>query len=368
MRTEISDIRAALNARAEEVCRRLLPNGRAMGGLWTAHNPHVAGDDRKLPALKVRVSGGDVGAWTDYRNGRDGHAGDLIGLIAYCMASDTKGALAWARDFLGLKAMTREEFQAMRFAAEAARKKQAVEADRRRRERFEWAHTMFYDQALPGDRANAAAAHVGAYLAARKMPLERVAMLNPDTFRFSAATEWWKGAQWKTDGARRMKVADGPAFPALHSAMRVWSGGLACCHVTFVDPVLAAKAPVEPPKLMAGLAQGAVIEISMGPEGEPFWRAEKPHPVILAEGIESAGPLAIAVPEARVWACGSISGFAHAPANLACVGEVFLARDNNAGNAQAEAQVQAALDALEAHGRPVAVMRSHVGDDFNDLA
>jgi hypothetical protein len=368
VKSDIPEIRAALNAQAENLCRRLLPHGKAMGGLWVSHNPRVAGDDRKVPALKVRIAGGDVGAWTDHRNGRDGAAGDLIGLIGHCQGTDTKGALAWARDFLGLKAMTRQEREAMRFAAEAARQRQAGDAEKRRRGHFEWARKMFFEQAFEAAGQPIAASHARGYFSARKMPLERIVGLNPETFRFSAATEWWKGATWRTEGARRMKVADGPEFPAVHSAMRLWNGMVACCHVTFLDPVKPAKAPVEPPKLMAGLAQGAVIEIAMGPEKMPFWRATAPHPVILAEGIETAGAIAIAVPEARVWACGSIAGFAHAPAGLPCVGSIFLARDNNEGNQQAERQVQAALDALEAHGRPVTVMRSHVGDDFNDLA
>jgi hypothetical protein len=366
MNSDLPMIRKMLNDRADELARRLLPRGRRDGGLWVSFNPRVAGDDRKPPALKVRISGGDLGAWTDHRNGRDGARGDLIGLIEYLQSTDTKGALAFARDFLGLKAMSREERAAMQFAAEAAAQKAARQAEARRRSMLDLARRLWLQGQGPG---SAAAAHARAYFAARKMPLMEIPALNPESFRYSPGTEWWKGAKWETlPNGQRRKLDEGPHYPAVHSAMRCWNGQIMACHVTFLDPMRAAKAPLDPPKLMLGEAKGAVIEISMGPDEHPFWKGADPHPLILAEGIETTGVLAIAVPEARVWAVGSISGFAHAPAGLDCVSEIYIARDNNHGNVQAQKQIDAAADALEAHGKPVAIMKSHVGDDFNDLA
>jgi hypothetical protein len=68
-----------------------------------------------------------------------------------------------------------------------------------------------------------------------------------------------------------------------------------------------------------------------------------------------------------VWAAGSLSGMGHAPIQLSCVSDVTVARDNNHGNAQALKQLDAALIALEEHDKPMVVMNSYVGDDFNDL-
>jgi Toprim domain len=110
-----------------------------------------------------------------------------------------------------------------------------------------------------------------------------------------------------------------------------------------------------------------VIEVSCGPSGLPFWLCTTAYPLILCEGIETALSLAIAVPEARVWAAGSLAGMGHAPIGLACISDVTVARDNNHGNPQAQKQLDAALMALEAHDKPLVVMNSHVGDDFNDL-
>lgn len=388
MTGDLALIRDQLNGRALELCRALLPAGRLESGQWVARNPHFAEDARKLPALKIRVAGGgNVGAWTDYRNGRDGHKGDLIGLITYCNSygpTDTKAALAWARDFLGLKRMTRAEREAARFAAEAAKKKADRKAEQLRQRKLVEADRLFftpggggrYGPAMTAGTAalgtgSPAEAHVRAYFAARACPLDEIETLNTASLRVSPATEWWRGAQWETDRhGTRHRVADGPRFPALHSAMRQWNGIVSACHVTFLDPSRPAKAPVEMAKLMFGEAKGAVIEIACGPSGKPFWLSDAaaPAPLILAEGIETAASLAGALPECRVWACGSISGFAHAPVALACVAEIYLARDTNAGNAQAQKQIDTALDTLAQHGKPLEVMQSILGDDFNDLA
>jgi hypothetical protein len=369
---DLKEIREGLIGRASDVCRQLLPHGRMDGGQWCSSNPRIAGDDRKTPALKVRLSGGAVGAWTDWRNGRDGQAGDIIGLVAYLNGTDTKGALAWARDFLGLKAMTRAEREAMRFAAQARAKKQSEDAEKLRAKKLLSADRKF-SLAAPIGAGSPAETLARAYFTARRCPLEAVKTLNTLSFRFAAQSEWWKGAKWErllTGG--HFKAEDGPIFPAIHSAMRQATGIVTACHCTFLDPVKPAKAPVEPAKLMLGEAKGAVIEIAMGPSGKPFWQADidglAPSPVSLVEGIETGTSIAGEISgESRVWACGSLSGFAHAPVWLDCVSEIVVWRDNNHGNPQARKQFDAALEELERWGKRVSVLASHVGDDFNDL-
>ncbi len=162
-------------------------------------------------------------------------------------------------------------------------------------------------------------------------------------------------------------VTTGPKFPAVHSAFRGPAGTVTACHVTFLDPLKPAKAPVEPPKLMRGEASGAVIEIAHGRTGRAFWQTGIASDLILCEGIETGLSLAIAIPEARVWAGGSITNMGNAPVSLACIGRIFLARDNNEGNATAQQQLERVIDQLDRAGKPLVVMASHVGDDFNDL-
>lgn len=364
MKGDLELIKEQLQQRIESVARTLLPDGRRESGQWVSWNP-VENDRGKTPALKVRLTGGVPGAWKCWRCGE---SGDVIRLIAYLNRTDTAGALAWSRDFLGIRAMSREEREQMRRAAELQKKRREKQDREARKRKWETAQRLFFDRALPCHADSPAERHGRAYFAARKVPLDEVQNLNPDTFRFSRATEWWKGAEWRNEGGRRLKLKPGPDFPAIHSAMRQWNGFISACHVTFLDPARPAKAPVDAAKLMLGEALGAVIEISMGPEGEPFWQSQDPHPVILAEGIETALSLAIAAPEARVWACGSLAGIGGAPIQLPCVSWILFARDNNDGNPQAQKQFEQALSRLESHGKRVIVEASHVGDDFNDLA
>lgn len=385
MRSDIPEIRQGLQDRIVEVCERLLPHGRRDGGLYVATNPRVAGDDRKIPALKVRISGGDIGAWMDYRNGRDGERGDVIGLIAYLLATDTRGALVWSRDFLGLRSMSRAERDDMRRAAE----QKAIAARRRDADKRRWKLTeadRLFSRPEPGTygparcagtaaigAGTAAEAHARAYFAGRDCALEEVATLNAMSLRFSPGTEWWKGAKWEMiAGGGRRKVEDGPAWPAVHAGMRNSMGIVTCCHVTFLDPAAPQKAPVEPAKLMFGEKTGTVIELATGPSRTPYWQwftERGQSPVIICEGIETGLSLAGALGnDARIWAAGDLSNMGHAPVWLDCVSQIYLARDNNAGNAQAQRHLDKVQEELESAGKPLAVMASHVGDDFNDLA
>lgn len=363
MQSDLPIIKQGLNDRIVEVCAQMLPRGRREGALWVSCNPRVADDDKKLPALKVGLVR-DKGAWRCWRHG---DKGDVIALIAFALGTDTKGALQWARDFLGLRKMNREEREALRREAAQRQKIDAEKAAKARVFKLQKADELFR-QADEMGKGGGAEAHARAYLAARQCPLEDVAALNPFTFRFSGATEWWKGAEWQNDNGRRFRTKEGPKFPAIHTAMRSATGVVTCCHVTFLDPLRPEKAPVAPPKLMFGEALGAVIELSMGPSGRPFWAVnETAAPVIICEGIETGLSIAGSVPDARVWAGGSLAGMAGAPVHLSCVSDITVARDNNTGNAQAQAQLMAALDRLADAGKPLVVMESHVGDDFNDL-
>ncbi|WP_127523648.1 toprim domain-containing protein [Mesorhizobium sp. Z1-4] len=392
MTSDLPVIKQGLIDRIEEVCRRLLPDGRMEGGQWVSFNP-ITGDYRpgRLPALKIRIHGGVAGAWKDWR---DGEKGDALALVAYVLTGDTratKQALAWGRDFLGLAQMTRADRLAL---AEQGRKHKQAQDERAARSRaykLKSAEQLFsvhgetsrdigpagcphgtFPFCGAAGHVSPAERHAQAYFAARQVPIADapadVAAALARTMRFSPATEYWRGATWKTEGLRKIKAEAGPLYPAVHSAMRNATGIVTACHVTFLDPAAPAKAPVAPAKLMWGEARGAVIELSTGPAGEPFWLAREPAPLIIAEGIETALSFAVNQEEARVWAGGSLAGICQAPVGLDCVSWILFARDNNVGNPQAQQQFEAALAELESHGKRVVVKASHVGDDFNDLA
>lgn len=364
MQSDIPEIKQGLQDRIADLCRQLLPRGKREGAQWVSHNPRVAGDEKSLPALKVGLVR-DKGAWRCWRNG---DKGDVIDLIAFSVGCDKRGALQWARDYLGLRSMSREERDALRRALVQRQKADAEKAVKSRLFKLKKAGELFCAADLMG-AGSAAEIHARAYFAARCCPLEAVEHLNPLTYRFSAASEWWKGADWQNDNGRRFRTKEGPKFPAIHTAMRSATGIVTCCHVTFLDPIRPAKAPVTPAKLMFGEALGSVIEISMGPSGLPFWKATAEHagPVIICEGNETGVSIAGPISEARVWAAGSLAGIGAVPVHLPCVCDITVARDNNSGNAQARGLLLKALDQLSDAGKPLDVMASHVGDDFNDL-
>lgn len=387
MKGDLDIVKAGLVERMEEVCAKLLPDGRIEGGQWVAWDP-VENDQKpgRLPALKVRLRGGVTGAWVNWRSGAKG---DALGLVAYVLtgnARNAREAMAWGRDFLGLQAMTREERAQLRRVEQSRARERDEKAERLRARKLATAAALFFAMPSQKDTGPAfcpqgtfafgddspAERHALAYLRARGIELSAIENLNRESFRFSPATEWWKGAVWKTDERRRWKEARGPLFPAIHSAMRNQLGHVTACHVTYLDPIAPSKAPVQPAKLIWGEAKGAVVEISTGPSGEPFWSADAqgiaPDPLIVAEGIETAASFCQPVPEARVWAGGSLAGVMHAPAGLDCIEWILFARDNNTGNAQAQKQFDQALAGLESHGKRTIVEASHVGDDFNDLA
>lgn len=370
MKGDLDLVKTGLIERMRDVCQALLPGGREEGGQWVSFNPVENDFSHANPALKVRLRGGVTGAWKDWRSG---DKGDVLGLVAYLLRTDTAGALVWGRDFLGLKSMSRADRENMRQVAAKARVSREKQDAAARAKKLAGAHKLFHEAfRYQADRkfASPAQLHAERYFAARKVPLAEIPTLNPSSFAFATETEWWKGAVWKHEGGKRWKDQPGPRFPAVHAAMRNGLGNVTACHVTFLDPVKPAKAPVDQAKLMFGEALGAVIEISMGPNNCPFWLDDgsAPQPVVLAEGIETALAFAVSGVPARVWACGSLAGIGGAPIGLNCISWVVFARDNNAGNAQAQKQFAAALEKLEASGKTIVVEASHVGDDFNDLA
>lgn len=95
------EIAHRLAMRAQEVCRRYLPNGKRVGAYW------IAGDVRgaKGRSLFVRLAGlssgkGAAGKWSDASTGEHGDLLDLI--AASCRLTDHRDALDEARRFLNI--------------------------------------------------------------------------------------------------------------------------------------------------------------------------------------------------------------------------------------------------------------------------
>ena len=118
-----SDLARRLAARAVDVCRHYLPNGKRVGSYW------IAGDARgaKGRSLYVRLTGPDsgrgaAGKWSDPATGEHGDLLDLI--AASCSFAGHRDACAEAQRFLGDlpdRAPTRAEPQSSNSMLQARR-------------------------------------------------------------------------------------------------------------------------------------------------------------------------------------------------------------------------------------------------------
>lgn len=360
-RTSVAEIKALLQMRVRELVERVLPTARFAGAYATVNLKHPG---RPGGQLVVWLRGSSPGAWKDYLGG---DKGDVIDLVAYAVHNrsrpysreDRIKAIEWARGFLGLADMPpAERVKARRLAEHRAAERQANEAEREARARRR-AFDM-WNAARPIAQGAAAVA----YLAGRGIRLDQVPNLEAD-LRFAPSLEWWMGAQ--RDESHR-KLRPGPSFPAIVSAMRNEAGAIMAVHCTFLAPDGSGKAPVDKPKLMWPGVKGCVIRIAKGASGrtpEEAAAAGERDLVVICEGLEDGLSIAMARPDLRVWACGSLAGIAGAPA-LPCVRGFIVAADNDWQTPAAVAQLERALERLRTHGVPVTVAHSPTGKDFND--
>lgn len=363
MRNDLPEIKQALKDRIEDLCRRLLPDGNRVGRFWISHNP-VTGDYSQSPEFKVPLDR-DKGAWIDWRTGEKG---DVIGLVQYLTGGDFKAAMDFAREFLGLRSMSPEQRRDMARRAEDARRNAEKTEQERRLKRMGQAEKLWNSGYQDGSNSTAEAL-ARAYFSARQIPLNAIPNRDLQTFRYAHAQEYWARAQFRHENGRRVKVQDGPKYPAVLSAMRLPSGQISAVHMTFLSPLGPQKletAKGESAKIMFGEAFGAVIRISHGPEGEPPETACQAHPVLIGEGIETTASVSIGAPEARAWACGSLAGMMRAPIWLPCVSAVIILKDHFK-HKTTEKQYGDMMRELATHGKPLVEMESHIGNDFNDL-
>ena len=265
-------IAAALGARAEDVCRRYLPQGRRQGRYWVAGDL----DGARGRSLFVRLHGpGTPGKWTDAAVGSHG---DLLDLIRYRIDAPTlRAALDEARAFLALPASP---------AAGDAGAYDATEAARRLWQRC---------RAVDGT-------HAETYLRARGLARCRFPAL-----RFHPELRYREGS-----AVRRL--------PALVAAVTGDDGAVHGVHRTWLDPHRPAKADVASPRKALGRIYGLAVRF-----GTP---ADDLATLLVGEGIETVLSLVTAVPDitaAAALSAGSLGAFSAPPAFR----RIIIARDND---------------------------------------
>ncbi len=296
-------VAAALGARAEEVCRRYLPQGRRSGRYWTAGDVRGA----RGRSLFVRLAPpGTPGKWTDSATGEHGDLLDLIRIASG--AGSLRAALAEARAFLSLPPMPAPPGPDGYDRTEAARRL--------------WQRCRAID-----------GTHAEAYLRARAIHRCRFPAL-----RFHPSLFHRDGG-----GMRRL--------PALVAAVTGADGRVTGVHRTWLDPSRPAKANLPRPRKALGRVHGLAVRFGMPDAGT----------LLVGEGIETVLSLVTAMPDtmaAAALSAGSLGAFAP-PAGLA---RLVIARDNDAEGERAAARLarRCARDGVAVH---ILVPQ---GADFND--
>lgn len=353
-RVPVARIKAELQARVLELCAELGLAGRPKGGVLTPINPTRS--DRHPGSFVIWTSGGAIGAWHEYS--APVAQGDIIDLIAYVRSWSRGDTIAWAARWTGLDRSGPDITPAVR--RRRVDPSAAEEAERQRREKASKRAKALY---LSGGGLTGTLGE--RYLAGRGIDL-RALPRQPGALRFHPRLEWVPGRIMGEDGR---VVRDGPTYPAILAAMQDPDGKLVACHRTYIANDGTAKAPVNSSRMIYGPAKGGVIAVWRGQSDLPVKEASQ-HGIadhlVLTEGVEDALAVALAAPECRVWAAASLGNLGRVVLP-ACAHEVTVFADNDWKNPAAVAELERAIAALAAQGRPVRVARAALGKDANDL-
>ena len=300
-----ADTAAALTARAEQVCRHYLPNGRRQGRYWCAGD--VRGGTGR--SLFVRLEPpGTVGKFSD--PAEDLH-GDLLDLIRLAIgARSLREALAEARRFLA----------------------QPLPTEQPRGEAYDrvGAARNLWDRCRPIENSAAEA-----YLKARGIHRCRFPAL-----RFHHALPYKSEA----GGWRR--------YPALIAAVTDDDGQLVGIQRTWLDPLRPIVARVSRPRKALGRIHGLAVR---------FGEFHGASTLLVGEGIETVLSLVTAAPDtlaAAALSAGSLGAFVP----LKNVTRLIIAQDRDDAGERASLRLQLRCTRL---GIATAVLLP-AGNDFND--
>lgn len=315
-------------------------------------------NDKRPGSFVIWTQGSAAGAWKEYAGVQA--KGDVFGLIEYVLGLQARiDAYWWALNHLGLdrgrvrskaedvKARERRERDAA-----AQRQKDAQAAEAKSRALFGLWLGLPPIAGTPAER----------YLRkVRGIPTDRLAH-QPGALRWAERVEW-------------IDPETGEVFEWRHCMVAAMTAGkkVTGLHRTWLKPDGSGKAGRTKDKTMIGACSGAAIRLSPGPSGLSPTMAEKKgrtDPLAIGEGIETCLPVAVARPDYRVWAAGSLD-LMRLFDWPACASAIVLLRDNDWDKPEA----QAAFARVEAHwrtqarGRPVHVAAPPPAHgDFNDWA
>jgi hypothetical protein len=363
------EIRGLLQRDLTKLLHKLFPRYSITSPVFAPLNP--TRDDRTPGSFVIWTAGAAAGGFNEYSpNGGGRASGDIVDLIAYVhkRPGDRAFAFAWARDFLGIKAMSADAIKAAKSTARAhvaqvtAAQSEALAA-RRKKALSLWQRTL----PIAGSVAET-------YLASRRIPYVLIKSREED-LRFIPRLEHWKSTVWDKKTTPWTKLQSGGEFPVMVAAMRNLAGDITAVHCTFLRSDGMGKADVSEPKLIRGDAKGSAIRLTRGEGNLTLDQARAEfagdgvvHAFMPFEGIENALSYAMEVPEARIWACGSFDlMLALRVEDEPCFDPVIYGLDND-DTPLAEQKIVDRIDEVRASGRDCSRARPPAGvKDFNDL-
>lgn len=267
----VSEIADRLRARAEDVARHLLPDGRRAGAEWYASSSHSP----LGYAVSVVISGRKKGVVLFTGSTSRGRTGGDVLTLAEEIKGSRREAVEWAKSFLGLS----DDYQ----ESEQARQRREQQSARREREasRKEVARAQHALEIWA--RARPLAGTLGeVYL--RRRGIERADW--PPTVRFCDALEW-----------RDQETGEVRLFPTLVAACQSVDRKVKAIWRIYLGEN-GDKAPVTPNKVGLGPASGCAVRL--GPAASEIG---------VGEGLESTfGVEKLVAGAFPLWATLSTSG------------------------------------------------------------
>lgn len=316
------EIAQMLNEQVDTLAPLLLPNGRAIGPYFCVGSV----DGEPGDSLKIHLRGLKRGKWSDFsRSSQErGGSGDMLTIVELTMAGGDKGeAVRWAKGWLGIgDGIDPGKLERQRRRAAESRKRAedeaASDAERRRRNAEGlWQHATPLGEAPPGL----------AYFKGRGIDFAQLGRI-PRAMRYRGDVRHFETGQ---------------TYPAILSAMIGLDGRHMATHATFIerlgDGSWVKLRGVESAKLIYGAPKGAHIPLSKGTRRETLRLIPPGTPVEVSEGIEDGLSVALAFPELRVLAAGTLGniGALRLPATA---GDLTIIAQRDAPGSKAEATLE----------------------------
>lgn len=334
------EIAQMLNREAPRLCRLLFPMGTEAGGFFCVGS--IQGEAGN--SLKVRISGSKMGTWADYAcdASEPFGKGDMLKLVQHTVAEQptVAAAIKWAKGWLGIESMGGDALEQHRRRAEAAQRRA--------------------EQQRAGERADKRRQAEGLWLGAAKIiGTPAMQYLTGRGIDFAAIGAIPGALRFRGDvghGEMRRKL------PAMCSAFWNIEGQIAAVHLTYLertrdgrwvkipDLIVDGKKLKVAKKIRSPAFVGAHIPINKGAHKVPLKDIPAGTPIYVSEGIEDALTVAMARPDARIVAAGTLGniGALELPRQA---GDLILICQHDAPGSKADASLEAQITRQQERAR-----------------